>query len=82
MRSLIVVRCGDQSLHLNWCVPRQDRTYDVAVSYFGNYPDRWIETCDILKKGRFSPVVTWLDGAVVLREHLGADSEEFGTDCP
>ena len=47
MRSLIVVRCGDQSLHLNWCVPRQDRTYDVAVSYFGNYPDRWIETCDI-----------------------------------
>jgi len=35
-----------------------------------------------MKKGRFSPVVTWLDGAVVLREHLGADSEEFGTDCP
>lgn len=47
MRSLIVIRCDDRSLHLNWCVPRDQRTYDVALSYFGSHPDRWAESCDI-----------------------------------
>lgn len=34
MKNLIVVRCGDNSLHEKWVSP--DANYDVAVSYFGN----------------------------------------------
>ncbi len=34
MKNLIVVRCGDNSLHEKWISP--DANYDVVVSYFGN----------------------------------------------
>ena len=37
-RTLAVVRCGDDSLHPGWA--RDCQTVDVAVSYFGNNPDR------------------------------------------
>lgn len=68
MRSLIVVRCGDQSLHLNWCVPREQRTYDVAVSYFGRHSERWVESCDIFHAFQGSK---WEGLAVFLRVHDG-----------
>lgn len=34
MKNLIVVRCGDSSLHEKWV--SEDANYDIAVSYFGN----------------------------------------------
>lgn len=33
-RSLVVVRCGDRSLHPEWCVGAH--RFDIAISYFGN----------------------------------------------
>jgi hypothetical protein len=41
-RNLVVVRCGDESLHESWLSP--DRNWDLAVSYFGsieaqNFPE-------------------------------------------
>jgi len=68
VRSLIVVRCGDQSLHLNWCVPREQRTYDVALSYFGRHPERWVESCDIFHAFEGSK---WEGLADFLRIHDG-----------
>ena len=32
-RNLVVVRCGDQSLHTRWLTGR--RNFDIAISYFG-----------------------------------------------
>jgi hypothetical protein len=37
-RNLVVLRCGDQSLHPGWIGP--DRNWDLAVSYFGSQDDR------------------------------------------
>ena len=34
MKNLVVVRCGDKSLHENWL--KGNVEYDVAVSYFGD----------------------------------------------
>lgn len=47
MKSLIIVRAGDASLHSQYLRPsRNDRTYDVAISYYGNSPDFWKDKCD------------------------------------
>jgi hypothetical protein len=40
-RNLVVVRCGDSSLHKNWCTGK--RTWDLGVSYFGNRKDYFPE---------------------------------------
>ncbi|RFS31745.1 DUF707 domain-containing protein [Acinetobacter sp. SWAC5] len=36
MKNLIVVRCGDNSLHEKWI--SSEANYDVVISYFGNEP--------------------------------------------
>ena len=38
LRTLAVVRCGDQSLHESWAIG--GKTFDVAVSYFGDDSER------------------------------------------
>ena len=43
---LVLVRAGDRSLHPQWLIP--DRTWDIAVSYYGNHIDRYIDQYDYL----------------------------------
>lgn len=45
-KNLVVVRAGDKSLHPQWLDPR--RNWDIAVSYFGNHPERYIDQYDHL----------------------------------
>lgn len=45
-KNLVVIRAGDKSLHPQWIHP--DRTYDIAVSYYGNYPERYKDQYDHL----------------------------------
>ena len=48
MKALIIVRGGDKSLHQQWLLtPKEKRSYDVALSYFGSNPDFWKDRCDI-----------------------------------
>lgn len=46
-RNLIVVRAGDKSLHPQW-LNDQLRTWDIVVSYFGDYPERYKNQYDYL----------------------------------
>ena len=44
-RNLVVVRAGDASLHLHW-LGRQQRDFDIFVSYYGSEPGRWRQAAD------------------------------------
>lgn len=46
MRSLVVVRGGDKSLHMQWWCPKKNRSYDLALSYFGDNVEFWKDKCD------------------------------------
>lgn len=46
-KNLIVVRAGDKSLHPQW-INDQIRNWDIAVSYFGDYPERYKDQYDFL----------------------------------
>lgn len=39
--NLVVVRAGDQSLHPTWMLPKEQRSWDLVISYFGDDPDRY-----------------------------------------
>ena len=41
---LIVVRAGDKSLHAQWM--NKNREWDIAVSYYGSHPERYINQYD------------------------------------
>lgn len=41
MRSLIVIRTGGQGLFLPWLVDKKQRSYDVAISYYGDQAQQW-----------------------------------------
>lgn len=41
MRSLVVVRGGDKSLHLQWWCDPKERAFDIALSYFGDNCEFW-----------------------------------------
>jgi hypothetical protein len=43
-RNLVIVRCGDESLHTAWIGP--DRNWDLAISYFGPRDDRQFSEAD------------------------------------
>jgi hypothetical protein len=43
---LIVVRAGDKSLHPQWI--EKNRNWDIAVSYYGDHPDRYKDQYDYL----------------------------------
>jgi hypothetical protein len=39
---LVVLRCGDGSLHPSWLAAEKgERTWDLHLSYFGSYPERY-----------------------------------------
>jgi hypothetical protein len=46
-KNLIVVRAGDKSLHPQW-LDKNLRNWDLAVSYFGDYPERYKDQYDHL----------------------------------
>lgn len=45
--NLIIVRAGDTSLHPQWFTSR-DRSWDIAVSYYGEHPERYRGQYDML----------------------------------
>jgi hypothetical protein len=45
-KNLVIVRGGDKSLHPQWLV--KDRNWDLALSYYGNHPERYAEQFDML----------------------------------
>jgi len=45
-KNLVLVRAGDKSLHPQWL--SDDRNWDLAVSYYGSFPDRFKDQFDIL----------------------------------
>lgn len=64
LRSLILVRAGDRSLHEEWLEPAPARRFDLAVSYYGSTPGRWAERADFhsAQKGPKWPCVAdWID---------------------
>jgi hypothetical protein len=63
-RNLVVVRAGDESLHESWLDPAAERTFSLAVSYYGKEPGRWTETADrwVEAKGpKWGPLADFLD---------------------
>jgi hypothetical protein len=46
-KNLIIVRAGDKSLHPQW-LNDQLRNWDIVVSYFGDYPERYKGQYDFL----------------------------------
>lgn len=46
-KNLIIVRAGDKSLHPQW-IDNELRNWDIAVSYFGDYPERYTGQYDYL----------------------------------
>lgn len=39
--NLVIVRGGDSSLHERWLSPDTDRNFALAISYYGDHPERW-----------------------------------------
>ena len=39
-RNLVIVRAGDKSLHPDWLLGPEPRSWDLVVSYFGDDPDK------------------------------------------
>lgn len=46
-KNLVIVRAGDKSLHPQWLSSNQ-RTWDIAVSYYGDFSDRYRDFYDFL----------------------------------
>lgn len=45
-RFLIIARVGDNSLHKEWLTPIENKNFDLCISYFGDYPERFRNDCD------------------------------------
>jgi hypothetical protein len=71
-KHLVLVRAGDKSLHPQWMEP--DRNWDLALSYYGHYPERFKDQYDILHLFKGSK---WSGIADFVRRHepLLADYE-------
>lgn len=50
--NLVVVRAGDKSLHPQWL--GNDRNWDVALSYYGDFPERYRDQYDFIHHFRGS----------------------------
>lgn len=46
-KNLIIVRAGDKSLHPQWLC-NEERSWDIVVSYYGDYPERYKGQYDYL----------------------------------
>ncbi len=63
-KNLVIVRAGDSSLHPGWLSPPDQRDFTLAVSYYGNDPDRWAGTWDrwVEAKGpKWGPLADFID---------------------
>ena len=61
--NLVVVRAGDTSLHPQWLSSAQ-RNWDLAVSYYGDYPERYRDQYDLLhvcKGPKWEGIADFLD---------------------
>jgi hypothetical protein len=47
---LVIVRVGDLSIHKEWLTPESDRNFDLFVSYYGDNPGRYADTCDLYEQ--------------------------------
>lgn len=59
---LILVRAGDRSLHPQWLAP--EREWDLAVSYYGDFPERYRGQYDLLhcfKGSKWQGICNFLD---------------------
>jgi hypothetical protein len=62
-RNLVLVRAGDQSLHPEW-LTSVHRNFDLAVSYFGDEPDRFRTEADVyarFKGGKWNGVARFFE---------------------
>jgi len=62
--NLVIVRAGDSSLHEGWLAPESDRDFSVAVSYYGDDPERWRCNADrfVERKGpKWVPLADFID---------------------
>lgn len=46
-QNLVIVRAGDRSLHPQW-LGDEDRNWDLVVSYYGDFPQRYHRQYDLL----------------------------------
>jgi len=46
-KNLVIVRAGEKSLHPQWL--SDDRNWDIAVSYYGDFPERYIGLFDFFQ---------------------------------
>ena len=63
-RCLVLVRAGDNSVHETWLTPSEEKSFDLAVSYYGATPGRWAAAADhySVQPGPKLPCVAdWLD---------------------
>lgn len=71
MRSLIVIRGGDKSLHTSWLLSHDKRTYDIALSYYGDNDDFWKHKCDYFcsfRKSKFEGLSNFVENNLSLIE--------------
>lgn len=66
-RNLVIVRAGDRSLHPQW-LDDPGRNWDLAVSYYGDHPDRYRDQFDLLHMSKGSK---WQGIVRFLEDHPG-----------
>ncbi len=72
--NLVIVRAGDTSLHPQW-LTSADRSWDLVVSCFGEYPERYRGQYDLLHRYRGSK---WLGIDDLMQRHGDlVDSYEY-----
>ena len=60
-KNLVLVRAGDRSLHPQWI--SNDRNWDLVVSYYGDFPERYTDQYDIFhsfKGSKWEGVVNFI----------------------
>lgn len=45
-RYLVFCRASDQSLHKQWLIPSNERSFDLFIEYYGEKPDMYIDDCE------------------------------------
>ena len=61
-KNLILVRAGDRSLHPQWL--SNDRNWDLVLSYYGDFPDRYKDQYDFLhsfKGSKWEGIVNFIE---------------------
>jgi len=84
-KNLVLLRGGDKSLHPQWLGP--DRSWDLALSYYGDDPGRFKDQCDILhhyKGSKWQGIADFvrLNGALIAGyEYLWLPDDDLWCQC-